>query len=56
MITTYGVKRNMYCSRVQSEVISDDLFEEFSLLVIDIETEHRPVCLHLSVEGEGIGA
>ena len=26
MITTYGVKRNMYSNRVQSEVLLDDLF------------------------------
>ena len=26
MITTYGVKKNMYSSRVQSEVVLDDLF------------------------------
>lgn len=26
MITTYGVKRNMYSNRVQSEVVLDDLF------------------------------
>lgn len=26
MITTYGVKRNMYHNRVQSEVVLDDLF------------------------------
>lgn len=27
MVTTYGVKRNMYKNRVQSEVLLDDLFE-----------------------------
>ena len=26
MITTYGVKRNLYSNRVQSEVLLDDLF------------------------------
>jgi hypothetical protein len=26
MITTYGVERNMYSNRVQSEVLLDDLF------------------------------
>ncbi len=28
MVTTYGVKRNMYSSRVQSIVVLDDLFEK----------------------------
>lgn len=27
MVTTYGVKRNMYRNKVQSEVLLDDLFE-----------------------------
>ena len=27
MVTTYGVKRNMYRNKVQSEVVLDDLFE-----------------------------
>lgn len=27
MVTTYGVKRNMYKNCVQSEVVLDDLFE-----------------------------
>lgn len=27
-VTTYGVKRNMYSSIVQSEVTMDDLFEQ----------------------------
>lgn len=27
MITTYGIKKNMYSNRIQSEVILDDLFE-----------------------------
>ncbi|MBO4507315.1 MAG: hypothetical protein J5747_01600 [Spirochaetaceae bacterium] len=27
MITTYGVQKNMYSNRIQSEVILDDLFE-----------------------------
>ena len=28
MVTTYGVKQNMYSSRMQSEVVLDDLFEK----------------------------
>ena len=28
MITTYGVKKNKYSNRVQSEVVLNDLFEE----------------------------
>ena len=28
MITTYGVKKNKYSNRIQSEVVLDDLFKE----------------------------
>lgn len=28
MVTTYGIKRNMYSARVQNEVTLDDLFEK----------------------------
>ena len=28
MITTYGVKKNKYCDRVQSQVLMDDIFVE----------------------------
>ena len=27
MVTTYGVKKNMYSSRIQNEVTMEDLFE-----------------------------
>lgn len=30
-VTTYGVKKNMYSSKVQRQIVLDDLFVDFSM-------------------------